>query len=240
MGATDNKGYDAAKGLGTGIIGNLQSEYAKGPQVFDKSLYTPMSGETTGLIGQGLGDVANMRGGVVGDVAGGQWLGGANPYFENALARTRENVGMDVNSTFNSSGLFGSDLHAKGLAQGMGNVENDARMANFENEYGRMMGAQGALQKGTATGLGYSGMMDADAQARQLGDFDLFTRQTQAPFQQAGDYLGLLNDSADAPGVAKEKPWWESVLGAGLGLAGGYLSGGYSLPFGIGKGGNEP
>lgn len=220
MGATDNKGYDKAKSLGTGIISNLQSEYAKGPQVFDKSLYTPMSGATTGLIGQGLGDVANMRSGVVGDVAGGGWLDGANPYFEKALNRTRENVGMDVNSTFNSSGLFGSDLHAKGLAEGLGNVENDARMANFENEYGRMMGAQGALRDGTAAGLGYSGMMDADAQAKQLGDFDLFTRKTQAPFQMAGDYLGLLNASANAPGVAKETPWWQSALGYVAGNAG--------------------
>jgi hypothetical protein len=227
MGATDNKGYDAAKGLGTGIIGNLQTEYAKGPQVFDQSLYKPMSGETTGLIGQGLGDINAQRGGVVGDVAAGQWLGGnANPYFEANLAQSKDNAMKDVNALFTTSGRFGSGSHVGKAVDTLGNLENTARSQNFENEYARMMGAQGALQQGTATGLGYTGMMDADAQAKQLGDFDLFTRQTQAPFQQAGDYLGLLNASANAPGVAKEKPWWESVLGAGMGLAGSYLSGG--------------
>lgn len=236
MGSTNNQGYEASKRLGTQIVGDLGREYGKGPQTFNQSLYTPMSDTTKGLIGQGLGDLSTMRSGTLGDVAGGGWLEGANPYFEGMLDRTRENVGLDVNSTFNANGLFGSDLHAKGLAEGLGNAELGARASNFENEWNRMLGAQGALNQGTALGLGYAGLMDQDTQNQRLGEYDLHTRQTQAPFQNASNYLGLLNANQNAPGIAREKPWWETLLGAGMGLAGSYLSGGYALPFGIGGG----
>ena len=220
-GGTNPNDFDAKK-QGTTLFSDLMKVYGQGPKVFGESLSTPYSEATSGLIDQGLGDVQSQRNGVVGEVAGGGWLDGGNPYFEQALGRTRENVSTDLNSTFNASGLFGSDLHAKGLAEGMGNVENDARMANFENEYNRMMGAQGAMQQGTATGLGYGNMLDSKAQEQQLANYDLFNRQNNAGFEHVAKNLGVLTGGQGGAQENTNQPVtiWDILGGAASGIGG--------------------
>lgn len=223
-GNDENRGFKAAQDLGQSVISDLGKSYATGPKTYNQPLSTPYSSETMGFLNQGMADVQANRGGVNGQIAAGGWLNGGNPYFENALTQTRNNVSTDVNSTFNANGLWGSDLHAKGLAEGMGNVENNARLGNFENEYARMMGAQGAQQQGTATGLGYSGLLDSKAQEGRLAEYDLFNRQTNAPYEFQSKYLGLLTGGQTAPGLQEQQPWWQTLLGYGANVAGNALS----------------
>lgn len=213
------------KDFGTNLLSDQQRIYKQGPQVFGQSLFTPMGAESRGLIGQGLGDVQANRSGVLGDIAGGGWLGGdKNPYFDDALRRTRGNIATDVGEQFQSSGLWGSDLHAKGLAQGMGNVENDARLANFENEFARMMGAQGALQQGTATGLGYGNLLDTEQQGIRQGEYDLFNRKTNAPYEHIMKNLGpLMGNPAGADEASNQGFNFMDFLGTAGTVAGATL-----------------
>jgi hypothetical protein len=211
------------KDFGTNLFSDMQRIYKQGPQVFNKELFTPYGAATTGLINQGLGDVQANRNGVLGQVAGGQWLGGdQNPYVENALQRTRDNIGTDAASFFNSAGLYGSDVHARGMSEGMANAENDARMANFENEYARMMGAQGAMQQNVATGLGYGGLLDSKAQEKLMAEQDLFNRQKEAPFEHIAKNIGVLTGDPQAVDESTNQPMtiWDMIGGVGSFLGG--------------------
>jgi hypothetical protein len=221
MGDNQSAGYNNASSLSNTVVKDLKSQYGKGPQVFDENLYTGLSDQTRGQINTGMGQVAANQSGFLSDVAGGGWLGGnQNPYFEANLAQSKDNAFRDVNALFTGSGRFGSGSHVAKATDTLGNMENTARMQNFEDEYARAVQAQGLLGANTAAGLGYSGMLDADAQAQQMGEFDQFTRKTQAPFQHASNTLGLLTASQGAPGLQYQKPVWETLLGAGATVAG--------------------
>lgn len=227
MGDNQSAGYNNASQLSNTVVKDLKSQYRKGPQVFDENLYTGLSDETRGLIDTGMGQVASNNNGFLSDVAGGGWLGGnQNPYFEANLAQSKDNAMKDVNALFTNSGRFGSGSHVGKAVDTLGNLENSARMQNFEDEYARAVQAQGLLGANTAAGLGYAGLLDADAQAQQMGEFDQFTRRTQAPFQHASNTLGLLTASSGAPGLQYQKPWWETALGTAATAAGAYMGSG--------------
>lgn len=205
------------KGFGTQIAGDASTAYGQGPKINPISGFTDYSDATKGLINQGLLNNEQLRSGPIADVAAGNWLDGANPYFENALQRTRDNISTDVNSTFNYNGLFGADLHAKGLAEGLANAENDARMANFENEYGRMVGARGLLDQGTATAAGYSGLLDSKAREKTAADALMWDRNNDSEFQHIAKYLNLLTGGKSGIAGNTNQPltFWDILGGAG-------------------------
>lgn len=206
-----------AKAFGTQIAGDASVAYGQGPKINPISGFTPYSQETQGLIGQGLQNNEDMRSGTIGDVASGGWLDGANPYFENNLQRTRDNISQDVNSTFNYNGLFGADLHAKGLSEGLANAENDARMANFENEYGRMVGARGMLDQGTATAAGYSGLLDSKAKEKAAADSMMWDRNNDSEYQHIAKYLNMLTGGKSGIAGNTNQPltFWDMLGSAG-------------------------
>lgn len=184
---------------------NILAGLNQGPAVFDQSLHAGLGDETKGLIDTGLA-------GVMGDVAGGNWLDGGNPYFEQNLNRSLDNAATRVNSMFSNSGRLGSTEHVQDLSEGLANAENTARMQNFETEYGRMGDA-------LRTNLGLAGLLDADQQAQLLGENDLFRRQNDAALTHTGNWMNLLNSGTqDATVVEPENPFL-NILGGGLGLA---------------------
>lgn len=186
------------KTFGTTLFGDLATAYSQGPKATIPS-FNPYSPETKGLIDNGINALKG--------VAGGDWLKGGNPYFEQALTDTRNNTTADVNSTFNNNGRFGADIHAQGLAQGLASSENAARAANFENEWQRMLGAQGQ-------GLGLSGLLDSKnaelikSQQEQQAQLD--------PFNFIAKNYGLLTsgNGADA-NTNKPLSLWDILGGIG-------------------------
>lgn len=205
------------KDFGTTLFNDLSKVYAKGPQPFNKPLFTEYGAETKGLIGNALADINATRSGMVGDIAGGGWLSGANPFFEDALARTRENVGTSISDTFSNNGLWGSDLHARGLSEGLARAEGDARLQNFENEFQRMMGAQGWLRQDTGTGLDVAGLLDSKERERLMAEYDLHNRQTGAPFQHIAQNVGLLKGDKQSADDISNQPLtlWDIIGGVG-------------------------
>lgn len=209
------------KDFGTQIAADTRTAYGQGPKINPVNPFTDYTQQTKDLIAQGLGNNDSLRSGPIMDVAGGGWLDGGNPYFEDALRRTRDNISTDVNSTFNYNGLFGSDLHAKGLSEGLANAENDARMANFENEYGRMVGARGLLDQGTATAAGYSGLLDSKAAEQTAANSIMWDRNNDSAFQHLAKYMNMLTGGGSMQGTTNQPlSFWDILGGAGSFLTG--------------------
>lgn len=187
---------------------DLAIAHTGGPQVFDQSLYSPIGQETQGLVQGGLGALF--------PVASGSWLNGGNPYFEQNLQKTLGDVTTGVNSTFNGSGRFGGLSHQQSLASSLGDISNQARGANFENEYARMLGAQNQ-------GLGLSNVLDQDAQAQLTGNYDLFRRQNDADINHVARTLSVLQGGMQEPAIQQGENKFNNFLGTALGIGGLFL-----------------
>lgn len=71
------------------------------------------------------------------DILSGKYMNG-NPYLDAALATARGNITNTVNSQFGAAGRYGSGAHAGVLTQQLANAENQARMADYNTQMGRM------------------------------------------------------------------------------------------------------
>jgi hypothetical protein len=180
------------KDFGTQIFSDAQRIYGQGPRVNPIADYVPYSQETQSLIDRGLADDTALRGGIFGDMAGGDFLGEGNPYLNAEIARTRENVGNDVNSVFASNGRFGADIHAQGLGEGLANAENTARFNQYNTDVGNMFQARGLLDNSSSRALGYSGLLDSKLQEKNQSDSAMWDRRNNAGYNHIAQYLGLL------------------------------------------------
>lgn len=205
------------KDFGTTMFNDLSKIYARGPNPFNRPLFTEYGAETKGLIGNALADINATRNGVVGEAAGGGWLQGGNPYFEDMLARTRDNVSTEVNDTFSNLGLWGSTKHGESLSEGLGRAELDARGANFENEWQRMLGSQGWLRNDIGTGIDVAGLLDSKERERLMAEYDLHNRQTGAPFEHIAKNVGLLTGNPANVDASTNQPLslWDIIGGIG-------------------------
>jgi len=94
----------------------------------------------------------NAARGYIGDVLGGKYMKG-NPYLEQNLADTRSQTLEDVGSMFAGAGRYGSGQSSRIAADRIAAAENQARMANYENEMGRMGQAAAAAPQMSAADL---------------------------------------------------------------------------------------
>jgi len=88
-----------------------------------------------------------------GDTMDGKYLGKGNPYLENTLQDINQSTADGVNSQFSGAGRYGSGMHAKVLADRIGQNENNLRFGNYATERGYQDDAalrQGALIESTA------------------------------------------------------------------------------------------
>ena len=185
--------------------------------------------------------------GVIGDVARGSYLGGGNPYLNAEIERTRDNVSNEINNTFASNGRFGADIHAEGLGKGLADSENTARFnqyntdydnmiealglqtgqaadrrTQFGTEYDRKVAAGNKLDAATATKLGYSGLIDAKAQEKNLSDQNAWDDKKNANFNHLAKYLGLMRGGDTANETNKPLRFWD-ILGTIGQTAGAFL-----------------
>jgi len=75
--------------------------------------------------------------GYYGDVMNGDYMD-SNPYLENMISDTNQSVADSVNSQFSGAGRYGSDYHARTLADRIGANENNIRGGQYNTERGYM------------------------------------------------------------------------------------------------------
>ncbi len=204
------------KNFGTKVMSDMDRIYNKGPVINPYSDYTPYSEQTTAGINQGITDSDAIRNGPMGGVAAGDWLkGGGNPYLNDIIKMTNENTSNDVNSTFANNGRFGADIHAAGLGKALSENETTARYNNFNDEWNRMTGAQGAIKDADATRLGYSGMIDSKLKEKNLSDTAAWDEKNNAGYNHLAKYLGLLRGGDSANETNKPLSIWDILGGIG-------------------------
>jgi len=177
--------------------------------------------------------------GTLQDIASGKYVNG-NPYLDPVLNKTLNDTASRVNSQFTAAGRFGSGAHTGALTRELGNVENQARLSNYNTGMGNMQSAANTLYGGGFTGgqlgttLDQSSLFPAQTQlaAGSLRDQQLNAART-APMNAVQWESGILNPIAQQGGsstgttVGQTKQptnWLTTGLGIGqMGL--GLLSG---------------
>ncbi len=81
--------------------------------------------------------------------------------------------------------------------------------------------AQALLMPGQAT-TAAGQLLDADKQAERLADYDLWERTNNARTDHIAKFISMMNGADGMPGTEKETPWWQSMLGGAIGLAGAF------------------
>lgn len=203
------------KSIGTLLLNNIGAEIKQGPQAPIAS-YNPFTPQTRGLIDSGLGQVGTNNAALT-PWANGSMIGQGNPYLNDYIKQTNNDVGTAANAAFNSSGLYGSDAHARGLAEGIGNADNTARFGQYNTDVNQMLQAQGQQGNNTAQGLGYSGLLDSK-NAEQIAS----NREQQAamdPYNFLAKNWGLLTGStgsaASSSNVNQPTSIWDILGGVG-------------------------
>jgi len=170
--------------------------------------------------------------------ANGQYLN-SNPYLDAALGAGREAVTNGVNGAFAGAGRYGSAAHTGALTKGLGQLESQARMGNYQQERGAQDAASRALYSGGFQGAGMGGALDQaqltpaqlQLQAGALRDAQSEAART-APMRSTEWLAGLSNPIAGQGGTSNgtstvtqpNNPMTQILGGAQMGL--GLLTGG--------------
>jgi hypothetical protein len=116
-------------------------------------------------------DQSGLQGGqnYLNNVLSGQYLGQDNPYLNQMIGQTDQNVGNQVNAQFSAAGRTGGGANQYMLTKGLADAENGLRYQNYSNERQAQTQAAGllpALQ--TARFSGISPLLSAYQTAGQL------------------------------------------------------------------------
>lgn len=209
--------FDAKK-FGTGVASDLNNWYHSPLNTNPYSDFTDYTQGTKNLISQGMqqaGDVAGNS--ILKNMASGSMLGNGNPYLNDALAQTRDNILKDVGSQFTSSGRFGGGSYVDRAVGDISNAENTARFGQYQNDIQNMYGAQSALNNATATGLGYSNLNDQKAQELNASNQKMWDLKNNAPYARITQALGALQGTNGQTNTPTNI--WD-ILGTGANVAG--------------------
>lgn len=244
------------------------SVYSQGPKVNQELQYGGLSAQTqaglNGLYGasqqpNSFGAATQFSNGLLanannpslteqqlGGVARGEYLNGANPYFEQNLQNSLQDAGTGVNAALGANGRYGSSVHVNQLGTTLGQLSTSARSSQYENERNRQAQAlaaiEGQRQQGINNGqwaasnagslyqnsllpyqtqLGVGQAFDADRQAAITARDQLFQNNANAPYDQLVKYQQLQNGTAQQ--TVTRQPGLLDYLGAGAGLASAFL-----------------
>lgn len=221
-GSTQSKSSSAAvnKAVDT-LAGGVSAAYSPG-----KSLYQNPSANTTGGWAASLQAANNptYSNGLAGAIqsyagrAAGNELGINDPAYQAVRDQLKSDITTSANSSFNNSGLFGSDSNQRGLAQGLASGLGSLDMQQTELAKSRQAEAanilptlfQGAqLPAGIQQSIGAA--QDADAAAKAAGPTDYLAKLT-----------GILSGNAASAGTTtnSQTPLWKLILGTAATAAG--------------------
>ncbi len=122
--------------------GLQQSSAVFDQQQPDLNKYGAMQRDTYGRLAPGAEAGIMGAQGLVNDEIAGKYLDG-NPWLDKILAQSRENTTDTVNGQFESSGRYGSGMHAAILAREIAKAEDAARYQNYAAERANQVGAIG-------------------------------------------------------------------------------------------------
>lgn len=181
--------------------------------------YVAPSSTTTASWDQALSAADNpaFSGGISGAISsfGNRAAGGELGMMDPGFAALRDKVAGDtmsrVNSTFNNSGLFGSDSNMKAAGEGVAGALAGLDYQQYSDSLARQTQAaqllpqlfSSAQMPASVTGA-VGAEQDANAQARQLGMVDWLSRLT-----------GAIGGTASAAGTTTQNktPLWQWALG---------------------------
>lgn len=244
-----NKGDWTGVGKTTGQSWQQGIAAANNPQ-FQQGVDTGF-GQLNSLLSNGGFTPGSAGGGrifedTMGATARGDYLNGANPYFEANLARGLDDAGAGVNAAVGAGGRFGSGMHVGKLADTLGGLSTSARSGQYEMERDRQLqalqGISGERQQGIQNTFGaqnqlgsllqssmlpssylggIGGAQDANQQAARASARDLFERQSGNNINWLGQLSSILGGAAPIGGQTTTQttptvPWWQQGLGYGL------------------------
>lgn len=251
---------------------DAQSLYARGigAQPYTGSTVVPWSSQTQQAMGSIQGNAtANMGGqGLTGQYQTAINNGGFNsqqisavnntrklanseysitPELQKVLDQTGAQVGNQVNLGASAAGRYGSGMHQGAVAKNVGEVTNNAVLADYQNFQGRRdaannslfgMGQQGFGNLGTAyTGMSAPtqdlmsvGAMNEDLSTRQMNDqLRIFNEQQNLPWESVSRLNATASGAGSLGGTTRQtqpgqNPFLQALgYGAsGLGLLGGF------------------
>jgi hypothetical protein len=221
-GSSQSKSSSAAvnKAVDT-LAGGVSAAYSPG-----KSLYQAPSAATTGGWQASL-NAANdpaYSGGLAGAMtsygnrAAGNEIGVNAPGYAAIRNKLQSDVTSGVNSSFNNSGLFGSDSNVRGLTEGLTSSLGGLDYQQYNDSLSRQAEAanilptlfQGAqLPAGIQQSVGAA--QDMDAAAKAAGETDYL-----------GKLTGILAGNASSAGTTtnQQTPLWKLILGGAATAAG--------------------
>jgi len=177
-----------------------------------KSLEAANNPEFSGGMAGAIGSYGNRA-------AGGE-LGINDPLYAAQRERLINDVGTNVNSAFNNSGLFGSDSNVQSYSRGLGEALGGLDLQQRTESYGRQAEAANLLpqlfsgaQLPSSIQQSVGASMDADKAAMANGKIDYLNR-ILAPLTGASGAAGTAQTTTNTPDP------WRLLLGGGLGLAG--------------------
>jgi hypothetical protein len=218
-GSTKSKSSSAAVNKAVDkLAGGVSAAYSPG-----KSLYVNPSANTTGGWAASLQAANNpdYAGGLAGAIgsygnrAGGNEIGVNAPGYAALRNKLQSDVTSGVNSSFNNSGLFGSDSNVRGLTEGLTSSLGGLDYQQYNDSLSRQAEAanilptlfQGAqLPAGIQQSIGAA--QDADAAAKAAGPTDYLAKLTS-----------ILSGTAASAGTTtnSQTPLWKALLGIGAG-----------------------
>lgn len=193
------------------------------------SLYTAPGATTTGGQAASLAAANNplfsgaVNGalGSFGNIAAGNAYGTDDPGYAALRAKVANDTLTGVNSSFNNSGLFGSDSNQRAAGEGLGNALAGLDYSNFQNDQQRQAQAAGLLpglfsagQLPSSVQQSVGASQDAAAAAEKAGPTDFLAKLTAIANGNAA--AGGTNTVNTSPGT---NPLL-ALLGLGIGGAG--------------------
>lgn len=219
------------------LLGGIDAAWAKGPAVWEDTLYGGQGATTKQGISSLIGSANNpaysqgVQGAIqsFGDTAAGKNIGVNAPGYQAVRNKLSNDVLTTTNGAFNNSGLFGSDNNqgaaASGLADSLGALDMGQYNAGLDRQVqaaGMLPGLFQASQQPASTLLSAGALQDADTQAAKQGNFDYYTRANSAQTDLLAKLSSILAGNAQASGSTTttstpSTPWWQSMIGLGLG-----------------------
>lgn len=217
------------------------------PAAYGQSLYAGVSPTTRNAwamgtnAANGLINSGGLTAGQQGAISGLQGLTGAydqnSPGYQTMRQNALDDAVKGVTSGYLGSGLLGSRSFIQDATKAGVNALAPIDYQNYTNSvnnkkdiYSQLFGygQQGLSNQNTALStLGaIGGAQDADLAAQRQGEYDLYTRQQQAPLQWLQGITSASAGNAANTGVTTTNsqttpgtPWWQTGLSLGLGAA---------------------
>jgi hypothetical protein len=161
----------------------------------DLNKYGGMQRDTYGRVAPGAEQGILGAQGLVNRTLSGDYLNG-NPYLDKMLGQTREDTTNAVNGQFESSGRYGSGMHAAILAREIAKAEDAARYQNYAAERQNQIAAVGQA----------SGLMG--------GSQSLLNNAAELPWIGVGALNGNVRQASNGYGTTTQTatPSWGSLL----------------------------